>query len=194
MSNKKENKQEDNDVKIKNEEEDVNEERLASLQFAEYEKKIEELESIIIELKNEKLIARADAENANKRVDKRISDSTRYANTNICKSLLEVSDNLRRAIISIPNDFVDHEVVKKLVTGVEMTSKELENVLEINGVNKIESLHEKFDPNIHQAMQKLDTNEHEPGIVIEVIQDGYMIYDRLLRPSMVIVSQKPAQE
>ena len=194
MSNKKENKQEDNDVKIKNEEEDVNEERLASLQFAEYEKKIEELESIIIELKNEKLIARADAENANKRADKRISDSTRYANTNICKSLLEVSDNLRRAIISIPNDFVDHEVVKKLVTGVEMTSKELENVLEINGVNKIESLHEKFDPNIHQAMQKLDTNEHEPGIVIEVIQDGYMIYDRLLRPSMVIVSQKPAQE
>ena len=194
MSNKKENKQEDNDAKIKNEEEDVNEERLASLQFAEYEKKIEELESIIIELKNEKLIARADAENANKRADKRISDSTRYANTNICKSLLEVSDNLRRAIISIPNDFVDHEVVKKLVTGVEMTSKELENVLEINGVNKIESLHEKFDPNIHQAMQKLDTNEYEPGIVIEVIQDGYMIYDRLLRPSMVIVSQKPAQE
>ncbi|MEE2705142.1 MAG: nucleotide exchange factor GrpE [Pseudomonadota bacterium] len=194
MSNKKENKQEDNDAKIKNEEEDVNEERLASLQFAEYEKKIEELESIIIELKNEKLIARADAENANKRADKRISDSTRYANTNICKSLLEVSDNLRRAIISIPNDFVDHEVVKKLVTGVEMTSKELENVLEINGVNKIESLHEKFDPNIHQAIQKLETNEHEPGIVIEVIQDGYMIYDRLLRPSMVIVSQKPAQE
>tara|TARA_B100000073_G_C23710815_1_gene564200 strand:- start:737 stop:1321 length:585 start_codon:yes stop_codon:yes gene_type:complete len=194
MSNKKENKQEDNDAKIKNEEEDVNEERLASLQFAEYEKKIEELESIVIELKNEKLIARADAENANKRADKRISDSTRYANTNICKSLLEVSDNLRRAIISIPNDFVDHEVVKKLVTGVEMTSKELENVLEINGVNKIESLHEKFDPNIHQAIQKLETNEHEPGIVIEVIQDGYMIYDRLLRPSMVIVSQKPAQE
>lgn len=194
MSNKKENKQEDNDAKIKNEEEDVNEERLSSLQFAEYEKKIEELESIIIELKNEKLIARADAENANKRADKRISDSTRYANTNICKSLLEVSDNLRRAIISIPNDFVDHEVVKKLVTGVEMTSKELENVLEINGVNKIESLHEKFDPNIHQAIQKLETNEHEPGIVIEVIQDGYMIYDRLLRPSMVIVSQKPAQE
>ena len=194
MSNKKENKQEDNDAKIKNEEEDVSEERLASLQFAEYEKKIEELESIIIELKNEKLIARADAENANKRADKRISDSTRYANTNICKSLLEVSDNLRRAIISIPNDFVDHEVVKKLVTGVEMTSKELENVLEINGVNKIESLNEKFDPNIHQAIQKLETNEHEPGIVIEVIQDGYMIYDRLLRPSMVIVSQKPAQE
>tara|TARA_B100000579_G_scaffold187849_1_gene153249 strand:- start:164 stop:748 length:585 start_codon:yes stop_codon:yes gene_type:complete len=194
MSKNKDDELGDIDIEINDDKEDVNEEQPDILQLTNLAKKIEEQEGIISGLKNEKLVARADAVNANKRADKRIADSTRYANTNICKSLLDVSDNLKRAIISIPDEFIDHEVVKKLVTGVQMTSKELTNVLEVNGVKKIKSLHEKFDPNIHQAIQKVDTEEYEPGIVIEVIQDGFMIFDRLLRPAMVTVSQKPSKE
>ena len=159
----------------------------------ELSKKLIELEEEIVLLKKEKLLALADSQNANKRADKRIADATKYANTNLCKSLVDVADNLQRAIISIPQEVIDTDIIKKLIIGVQMTSKELLNVLESQGVSKIESLHKKFDPNIHQAVQKTENHEFESGTIIEVIQDGYMIVDRLLRPAMVIVSEKNSE-
>ena len=174
----------------KNEEDVINDEETSDDLLLNLSNKLIELEEEIVLLKKEKLLALADSQNANKRADKRIVDATKYANTNLCKSLVDVADNLQRAIISIPQDEIDTDVIKKLITGVQMTSKELLSVLESQGVSKIDSLHKKFDPNLHQAMQKIKNDKFESGTIIEVIQDGYMIVDRLLRPAMVIVSEK----
>ena len=174
----------------KNEEDVINDEETSDDLLLNLSNKLIELEEEIVLLKKEKLLALADSQNANKRADKRIVDATKYANTNLCKSLVDVADNLQRAIISIPQDEIDTDVIKKLITGVQMTSKELSSVLESQGVSKIDSLHKKFDPNLHQAMQKIKNDKFESGTIIEVIQDGYMIVDRLLRPAMVIVSEK----
>ena len=174
----------------KNEEDVINDEETSDDLLLNLYNKLIELEEEIVLLKKEKLLALADSQNANKRADKRIVDATKYANTNLCKSLVDVADNLQRAIISIPQDEIDTDVIKKLITGVQMTSKELSSVLESQGVSKIDSLHKKFDPNLHQAMQKIKNDKFESGTIIEVIQDGYMIVDRLLRPAMVIVSEK----
>jgi len=154
-----------------------------------FEKIINELKEEMESIRKEKLMAIAESQNANKRADKRIADASKYANTSICKSLLAVADNLQRAVTSISDEVVDNNVIKKLIKGVEMTSKELLSVLESQGVSKIDSLHKKFDPNIHQAMQKVKNDKYESGTIIEVFQDGYMIADRLLRPAMVVVSE-----
>lgn len=154
------------------------------------DQRIAELEAALAEAQKERLLALAEAENAGKRADKRISDNAKYATSNICKALLQVADNMERALLAAPEDLrTGNDVVKNLAVGVEMTAKELATVLEGQGVKKFESLDQPFDPNLHQAMQELENPDVPSGTVVQVVQDGYMMADRLLRPAMVVVAK-----
>lgn len=152
--------------------------------------RIAELEAALEQAQRDRLLALAEAENAGKRADKRISDNAKFATSNICKAILQVADNLERALLAAPEELrKDNDVVKNLAVGVEMTAKELTTVLEAQGVTKFVSLDQPFDPNRHQAMQEVEHTEVPTGTVVQVVQDGYMMADRLLRPAMVVVSK-----
>jgi len=154
------------------------------------QKRVAELEAQIETLKSDKLLALAEAENAGKRADKRIADNAKYAVSNIAKALLQVADNLGRALLAAPPESrASNETLKNLATGVELTSKELETVLENQGVRRLNALNQPFDANFHNAIQEVDNAGVPSGTVVQVFQEGYMIHDRLLRPAMVVVSK-----
>lgn len=154
------------------------------------EESIAALEAALALAHNERLLAVAEAANAGKRADKRISDNAKYATSNICKAILQVADNLERALLAAPEELrTGNDVVKNLAVGVEMTGRELATVLENQGVIKFESLNQPFDANVHQAMQEVERTDVPRGTVVQVMQEGYMMADRLLRPAMVIVSK-----
>ena len=141
-------------------------------------------------LKREKLLALAEAENAGKRADRRIADNSKYAVSNIAKALVQVADNLGRALLAAPPETrAGSETLKNLATGVELTEKELMTVLENQGVRKMNVLNQPFDANFHNAIQEVDNPAVPAGTIVQVFQDGYMIHDRLLRPAMVVVAK-----
>ena len=149
-----------------------------------------ELEAQLEEAKKERLLALAEAENASRRADKRVADNAKYAVSNICRALLQVADNLGRALLAAPADQRErNEALKNLAMGVELTEKELLTVLDNNGVRKVIALDQPFDANFHNAVQEVENPSVPTGTVVQVFQDGYIIHDRLLRPAMVVVSR-----
>ena len=148
-------------------------------------------EEIISKLKEEKLRLLAEMENIRKRFVKEKSESIKFGITNLARDILSINDNLIRALDNIPDDKNIAEPVKNLVDGIKMIEKEFTNILEKHGIKKIKTLDKKFDHNLHQAMLEIETENKERGIVVQEIQSGYTMHDRLLRPAMVGVSKKP---
>lgn len=157
---------------------------------ASLEERIAGLEAALAHAGKERLLALAEAANAGKRADKRISDNAKYATSNICKAILQVADNLERALLAAPEKLrAQNDLVKNLAVGVEMTGKELTAVLESQGVSKFPSLDQPYDANLHQAMQEIENPDVPAGTIVQVVQDGYMMADRLLRPAMVVIAK-----
>ena len=151
---------------------------------------VEALEEQVSELKDQLLRSVAELDNYRKRAEREKEQLRKFGIANFAKDLLSAVDNLRRAVESGPSDLEGaDESVKNLIVGVEMTEKELLNAFEKNGVRKIDPTGEKFDYNFHQAMFEVETDEEEPGIVMQVLQPGYAIEDRVLRAAMVGVSK-----
>ena len=148
-------------------------------------------EVIISELKEEKLRLLAEMENIRKRFVKEKSESIKFGSMNLARDILSINDNLIRALDNIPDDKNIAEPVKNLVDGIKMIQKEFTNILEKHGIKKITALNKKFDHNLHQAMLEIETENKERGIVVQEIQSGYIMHDRLLRPAMVGVSKNP---
>ncbi|WP_262693459.1 nucleotide exchange factor GrpE [Kordiimonas aquimaris] len=145
-------------------------------------------QSEIAALKDQILRARAETENVRRRADRDRQDASAYAVTGFARDMLTVSDNLQRALDSIPEDVADD--TKTFVEGVEMTGRELLNTMERYGIKKVEpEVGEKFDHKFHQAMFEVPTEEQAPGTVMQVVAPGYVIKDRLLRPAMVGVAK-----
>jgi len=136
----------------------------------------------------EVLYAKAETQNVRRRMEKDIQDARAYAATNFARDILSVSDNLERALASIPAELRDDDKFKGLVTGLEATGRELANIFERHGITRIVSVGEPLDPNKHQAMME-QPSEAEPGTILTEMQPGFMIKDRLLRPAMVIVAK-----
>jgi len=154
----------------------------------------EKLKEEIKTLKEEKIRVLAEMENLRKRFDREKIDSIKYGSVNFARDILLPGDNLERAL-SVINKEEDHpESIKNLIEGLLMVKKELSSTLEKNGITKIYTLNKKFDPNLHQAMMEIENNDLDEGIVVQEIQTGYMMHDRLLRPAMVGVSKKSKQE
>jgi molecular chaperone GrpE len=139
----------------------------------------------------EMLYARAEVQNVRRRMEKDVQDARAYAATGFARDVLSVWDNLSRAIDAIPADLHDDPRLKALVTGIEATQRELEKVFAQHGIGRIAAMGLPLDPNQHQAMLEVPSAEAEPGTVVQEMQSGWMIKDRLLRPAMVGVARKP---
>jgi molecular chaperone GrpE len=140
-------------------------------------------------LRNEVLYAQAETQNVRRRLEREKADATAYATTNFARDMLSVADNLSRALAAIPAELREDERLKPLVTGIDMTGRELDNVFQRHGISKIEAMGAKLDPNRHQAMIEIEHGEAEPGTIVHEMQGGYMIRDRLLRPALVGVAK-----
>ena len=147
------------------------------------------------ELRNQLLRAMADNENLRKRTEREVAAAKKYGPFSFVRDLLASIDNLEKATSLIPEnkDEMD-ETLKNILIGVEMTGREIASVLERHGISKINPDGEKFDYNLHQAMFEVPTNEVEPGTVVQVVQLGYLLHDRLIRPAMVGVSKAAEPE
>ncbi|PZU07962.1 nucleotide exchange factor GrpE [Sphingomonas sp.] len=148
----------------------------------------QKLEAEIEELRSKVLYAQAETQNVRRRMEKDAADARAYAATSFARDMLSVSDNMARAIAAIPAAAQEDESVKGIIAGIAMTAKELENVFQRHGITKIEAVGQKLDPNKHQAMIELPSDQ-EPGTIVQEMQAGYMIKDRLLRPAMVGVAK-----
>ena len=144
----------------------------------------------VSQLKDQLLRALAETENVRRRAKKDVTDANRYGIANFARDMLSVSDNMARALDSIPDEArEDSEIVKALVEGVEMTAREMASALERHGIRQDNPLGEKFDYNLHQAMFEAPATGQPDGTIVEVVQPGYMIGERLLRPAMVGVAK-----
>ena len=155
----------------------------------EKNKEIELQEELEI-LKDEKLRLLAEMENLRKRFEKDKLYSIRYGSVNLARDILSTGDNLSRALESAKKEENKSESINKLIDGLNMIQKEFMNILNKHGVEKIDAMKNKFDHNFHQAVLEVETDEFDEGIVVQEIQSGFLMYDRLLRPSMVGVSKK----
>jgi molecular chaperone GrpE len=158
---------------------------------AEIEARIASLETQLAEAKQEVLYARADTQNVRRRLEKDAQDARAYAATGFARDILSVSDNISRALQAIPQDLREDEKWKGLVIGLEATGREMENVFGKHGITRIAAVGLPLDPNQHQAMIELPSEDAEPGTVVQEMQAGFMIKDRLLRPALVAVAKKP---
>lgn len=162
----------------------------AAPEVAEHDR-IAQLEAELAEAKAATLYARADAQNMIRRAEKQAQDSRDYAVTGFARDLLSVADNLSRGLAAIPEELRGDEKLKGLVTGLEATGRELDGVFARHGITRVEAIGQKLDPNRHQAMMEVPSNDAEPGTVVQEIQSGYMLKDRLLRPALVGVAKAP---
>jgi len=147
------------------------------------------------EFKDKALRTLAEMENLRKRTEREVADARLYGNASFARDVLAVADNMQRALDAIEPELRNDAKVNSLIEGVELTERELLKVLGKHGVKKFSPDGEKFDPNVHQAMFEMEHPELPPGHVAQVIQAGYMLGDRVLRPAMVaIVKAAPKQQ
>lgn len=158
---------------------------------------VEDVQQELVKIREQMFRIAAEAENTRKRAARDVADARKYALTGFARDLLDVADNLSRALAAIPDEARDHasKALDGLISGVELTGKSLHQTLERHGVVKISPMGEKFNPNMHQAVAHIPS--HAPaGEIVEVIQPGYLLGDRTLRAAMVAVSsgQSPVPE
>ena len=149
------------------------------------------LDRELAEAKDRLLRALADMDNMRKRTEREVADARVYGISNFARDILGVADNMHRAMQALDDELraKADESLKALLDGVELTERELINVLEKHGVKRIEPLGQKFDPNRHQAMYEIEDASVPSGSVIQVMQAGYLIGERVLRPALVAVSK-----
>lgn len=187
---------EDRDQAVDQELDGVPEELLAENDGDEDEDEDGSLEQALAALRTdleaarqETLYAKAETQNVRRRAEKDAQDARAYAATGFARDVLSVADNLARAIDAVPAELREDSKFKGLVAGIEATQRELDKVFSQHGISRIAAIGLPLDPNQHQAMMEVPTNDAEPGTVVQEMQAGYMIKDRLLRPSMVGVAK-----
>ena len=152
---------------------------------------IADLERQLEEAKQQVLYAAAENQNIRRRLETELKQATSYAASQFARDMLAIKDHLERALVAVTDELRGDKVASQFLTGIEATARELESVFAKNGVERIKSVGEKLDPNRHQAMMEIPTDQAEPGTIVEEMQAGYMLKDRLLRPALVGVAKKP---
>jgi len=155
------------------------------------DKALDRLREDLETAKQEVLYAKAETQNVRRRLEKDMADARAYAATGFARDILSVADNLERAMSAIPDSLREDEAMKGLVIGIEATQREIEKVFGQHGITRIASVGLPLDPNQHQAMLEIPSSDHDAGTVVQEMQSGWMIKDRLLRPAMVGVAKKP---
>src|SRR5688572_32402548 len=155
------------------------------------EDRLSELVKELEEVRQHVLYAQAETQNVRRRLEQEKQNAAAYAATGFARDMLSVKDNLDRALAAIPEELRQDERMGPLVTGIEATARELDAALQRNGITRIEAMGLPLDPHRHQAMVEIPSAEAEPGTIVQEMQSGYMIKDRLLRPALVGVAKKP---
>mgnify|MGYP001119569407 CR=1 FL=1 len=137
------------------------------------------------------LYAQAETQNVRRRLEKDIADARAYAVTGFARDILSIADNLSRALDAVSAEMREDDKLKSFITGIEATQREVDKVFAAHGISRIAAMGLPLDPNQHQAMIEVPSADAEPGTVVQEMQAGYMIKDRLLRPAMVAVAKKP---
>jgi molecular chaperone GrpE len=143
-------------------------------------------------LRDRLLRALAEAENARRRADRAVDEARRYGISDFARELLVVADNLRRTIAAVEGQVSATAIDKALIEGVQATERVLTKALERFGVRRIEAVGERFDPKLHEAVMEAEDAARAAGTVASVVEDGYTIHDRLLRPARVAVTRSPS--
>jgi molecular chaperone GrpE len=178
------------DEQLRDEAEDIRRQTAdAAPEVAEHDR-IAELEKQLEEARSKALYAAAEAQNVRRRLEQELQQSTSYAVAGFARDMLAIKDHLDRALAAVSDELRADKTASQFLAGIEATARELEAVLQRNGVTRITAIGEPLDPHRHQAMVELPSDA-EPGTIVEEMQPGYMIKDRLLRPAMVGVAKKP---
>ena len=150
---------------------------------------VAELEKQLEEAKSNALYAAAETQNVRRRLESELQQATSYAAANFARDMLAIKDHLERALAAVTDELRQDKVASQFLAGIEATSREIDAVFTRNGVTRVKSVGEKLDPNKHQAMMEIPTDQAKPGIIVEEMQPGYMLKERLLRPAMVAVAK-----
>jgi molecular chaperone GrpE len=161
-----------------------------SPEVAEHDR-VAELERQLEEARSKALYAAAEAQNVRRRLEAEKDQASTYAAAQFGRDMLAIKDHLDRALSAVNDELRDDKVASQFLAGIESTARELDAVFARHGISRIKSVGEKLDPHRHQAMIELPNAEAEPGTIVEEMQPGYMMKDRLLRPALVGVAKKP---
>ncbi|HZF93627.1 MAG TPA: nucleotide exchange factor GrpE [Allosphingosinicella sp.] len=172
-----------------NEEQEVHEEIETGVTGGGESDRLNELVRELEEARQHVLYAQAETQNVRRRLEAEKQTASAYAATGFARDMLSVKDNLERALAAIGDDLRGDERLKGLITGIEVTGRELESVFSRHGIVRIEAMGQPLDPNRHQAMVELPSDA-EPGTIVQEMQAGYTIKDRLLRPALVAVARE----
>jgi molecular chaperone GrpE len=153
--------------------------------------RLSELERELEEVRQHVLYAQAETQNVRRRLEQEKVNAAQYAAAGFARDMLTVKDNLERALDAIADELREDDRMKSLVAGIEATGRELDNVFQRHGISRIEALGQKLDPHFHQAMIEVPDDRVEPGTIVQEMQSGYTIKERLLRPALVGVARKP---
>jgi len=151
--------------------------------------RVAELEKELADVRQQVLYAQAETQNVRRRLEQEKQSAATYAATGFARDMLSVKDNLERALASVPEEVRGDERLKGLITGIEATVRELETVFGRQGITRIEAIGQRLDPNRHQAMIEIPSADVDAGTIVQEMQPGYMIKDRLLRPALVGVAK-----
>jgi len=161
-----------------------------SPEVAEHDR-VAELERQLEEANNKALYAAAEIQNVRRRLETEKSQAANYATTQFARDILAIKDHLERALNAVNEELRADKVASNFLAGIESTLRELEQVFTRHGITRVEAMGEQLDPHKHQAMMEIPTGDAEPGTIVQEMQPGYMLKDRLLRPALVGVARKP---
>lgn len=153
--------------------------------------RLSELEKELEEVRQHVLYAQAETQNVRRRLEQEKLNAAQYAATGFARDMLSVKDNLERALAAIADELREDERMKSVVAGIKVTARDLDAVFNRHDIKRVEALGRTLDPHVHQAMIEVPDDSVEPGTIVQEMQSGYTIKDRLLRPALVGVARKP---
>jgi molecular chaperone GrpE len=159
-------------------------------EVAEHDR-VAELERQLEEARSSALYAAAETQNVRRRLEQELQQATSYAAAGFARDILAIKDHLDRALAAVGDELRADKTASQFLAGIESTARELDAVFARHGISRVKSVGEPLDPHRHQAMIEIPTQEAEPGSIVQEMQPGYMMKDRLLRPALVGVAKKP---
>ncbi len=179
------------DEKLHEEAEEIRKETAeAAPELAEHDR-LAELEKALEDATSKALYAAAETQNVRRRLEAEKVQAAAYASSAFARDMLAIKDHLDRALAAVNDELRGDKVAAQFLAGIESTAREIESVFTRHGISRIKSVGESLDPHRHQAMLEIPSDEAEPGTIVEEMQAGYMMKDRLLRPALVGVAKKP---
>jgi molecular chaperone GrpE len=181
----------DENDKLHDEAEDIRSETAEGAPELQEHDQLAALQKQLEDANSKALYAAAEMQNARRRMEKEVSDAKAYAAAGFARDMLAIKDHLDRALAAVSDELRSDQTAANFLAGIEATGRELEQVFARHGISRVEAKGQPLDPHKHQAMIEIPSDEAEPGTIVEEMQAGYVMKDRLLRPALVGVARKP---